>query len=203
MIDKISELIKSNYQNLTESQIKDITDGILKLLPRKSLKLSEITVGSKFKFKGYEFTKLADEEKSCYCLLNDSVFTCKFGETNDWAKSPIRNRLNEFGKEGNSKVLPNINENDLVNVSLNYYAYKIPNGRTRDKITVLSWEEAYTYDFKNIEETAWLRSGNDSYADYAYLLGSSGSLLNNRCTSSYAVRPALHFKTDVEVEVEG
>lgn len=200
MIDKISELIKSNYQNLTESQIKDITDGILKLLPRKSLKLSEITVGSKFKFKGYEFTKLADEEESCYCLLNDSVFTCKFGETNNWAKSSLRKRLNEFDEQGNSKVLPKINKKDLVNVSLNYYAYKIPNGRTRDKITVLSWEEAYAYAFENIEETAWLRSGNRHDANYAFLLNSSGSYNYDYCTSSYAVRPALHLKSDIEVD---
>ncbi|MCM1437768.1 MAG: hypothetical protein NC131_00960 [Roseburia sp.] len=196
----LKELIKSNYPNLTDNEIEKLVVKMQAVLPYKKIKLSELEAGKKFTYKGYEFTKLADEDNSCYCLLNDSVFESEFGETNDWAKSPIRKRLNEFDAKGNNKVLPNINANELVSVSLNYYAYKVPNGRTTDKITLPSWEEYIAYNFKPINKTAWLRSGGTYGAHRAYLLSSSGGYFYNNTTNSCAVRPALHLKSDIGVE---
>lgn len=174
------------------------------------MKLKELKCGSKFKYKGYEFTKLADEKNSCYCLLNDTVFESKFGKTNGWAKSLIRKRLNEFDEDGASKVISGINKDDLVQVSLNYYAYGIPNGRTTDRITCLSWEEWYAYyyakDFDIAGYSSWLRSGNNggtnAYYQYRalYLDYSSGGAGSTYTNFGYAVRPALHFKADIEVE---
>lgn len=168
------------------------------------MKLKEIKCGSKFKYKGYEFTKLANEKQSCYCLLNDTVFKSEFGKTNDWAKSTIRKRLNKFDDVGNSFVLPNINKDDLVAVSLNYYAFEIPNGRIGDYITLLSWEEWYAFyyakDFNILGYSSWLRSGDYYYACNAYGLNTSGSFSRTGVTDSYAVRPALHLKNDIEVE---
>lgn len=195
----IKDLLEKSNDEATKQNIKEIIEKYNIDYNVEPIELKDLECGKTFTYKGYEFTKLANEEESCYCLLNDSAFESEFGKTNDWAKSPIRKKLNDFDKQGNSKVLPNINENDLVNVSLNYYAYKIPNGRTEDKITILSWEEAYAYDFKNIEETAWLRSGYRYSASHAYVLDSSGSYNNYVTTSSYAVRPALHLKSDIKI----
>ena len=39
---------------------------------------------------------------------------------------------------------------------------------------------------------AWLRSGNVSYANYVYLLGSSGVFNDGSVNTRYAVRPALY-----------
>lgn len=199
MKTEIEKLLKENYKNLPQEKIAELADKMCEVLPSPTVKLSEVKVGNKFKFKGYEFTKLADEDKSCYCLLNDIVFENEFGKTNDWAKSPIRMKLNEFDMDGNSYCLPNINRRDLVSVSLNYYAYKIPNGRTTDRITLPSWEEYITYGFSPINKSAWLRSGNDNYARSAVSLDSSGGSYG-ACTFTLAVRPALHLKSGIEVE---
>ena len=45
----------------------------------------------------------------------------------------------------------------------------------------------------SLEYNAWLRSGNVSYANYVYLLGSSGGYDVGYAISRYAVRPALHL----------
>ena len=165
------------------------------------MKLKELKVGTKFKYAGYEFTKLADEKKSCYCLLNDKVFDDAFGETNNWAKSPIRKRLNEFDDAGNSLVLPKITKDDLVPVSLNYTAYKIPNGRTIDRITLLSWEEYIAYDFSGIGYDHWLRSGYNNIPVFSQFLSSSGGISGADTAASLAVRPALHLVEDIEVDI--
>lgn len=165
------------------------------------MKLNLLQNGKKFRYKGYEFTKLADEKKSCYCLLNETVFESKFGETNDWAKSPIRKRLNKFENAGNSFVLPKINKDDLVAVSLNYRSYNNPNGRTTDRITILSYDEWLCWDIPPINDSAWLRSGSSSSARGASRLNTSGVNLSNNVYRGYAARPALHFRKDLEVEV--
>lgn len=210
MKTELYKIIKQNYKDLSKEQISEITNKIIELLPsKKVIRLSEIETGMTFKYKGYEFQKLANEENSCYCLINATVFESKFGETNDWAKSEIRKRLNEFDKQGESLAIQGINKNDLIDASLNYYSYKNPNGRVKDKITILSWEEwcayYYAYDFNISGYRTWLRSGYDNDANYAYVLYSSGAydykydydFTNN----GYGVRPALHFRKDLEVEV--
>ncbi len=167
----------------------------------KKVSLKELKAGTKFNFAGHEFTKLVDEEQSCYCLLNDTVFESKFGETNDWAKSLIREKLNEFDGQGKSKAVKGIANDDLVAVSLNYTAYKIPNSRTADFITCLSYEEYLAYDFPTVGKYTWLRSGHAGYADLAYGLTPSGGLSNNWVGGWLSVRPALHLKKELEVEL--
>ncbi len=202
MKNELIELIKKNYKDLGAEQVDELADKIYGLLPTKKRKLCDIKVGDTFKYAGYEFTKLADEENSCYCLMSDTVFESEFGETNDWAKSPIRKQLNEFDKDGNSKSIKGIKKSDLEEVSLNYYAYKIPNGRTADFITCLSYEEYLVYDFPTVGKYTWLRSGFAYYAVSVYLLGSSvGGNVSSNTDYRYAVRPALHFKKDLEIEV--
>lgn len=201
MKNELIKLIKNNYKDLGAEQVDELADKIYGLLPTKKRKLCDIKVGDTFKYAGYEFTKLVDEENSCYCLMNNTVFESEFGETNDWAKSPIRKQLNEFDKDGNSKSIKGIKKSDLEEVSLNYTAYKIPNGRTTDRITCLSYEERWAYDFPTLDKYAWLRSGNYFYASFVYLLNSSGAPHNDRTDYRYAVRPALHFKKDLEIEV--
>lgn len=200
MKTELTEFIKKNYKTLSEAETEKLVNQLCGLLPRQTIKLSELETGSNFIYKGWEFTKLADEKESCYCLMNDTLFESEFGETNDWAKSPIRERLNEFDEKGNSKAIKGISKEDLVEVSLNYYAYKIPNGRIEDRVTLLSWEEVYTYNFSCIDSAAWLRSGGSNVASPAYYLNSSGGNYYSTVNSSYAVRPALHFRKDIEVE---
>ncbi len=167
----------------------------------KKVSLKELKAGTKFNFAGHEFTKLADEEQSSYCLLNEAVFESKFGETNDWSKSLIRKQLNEFNKDGNSKAIKGIKKSDLEEVSLNYTAYKIPNGRSTDYITCLSYEEYWAYDFPTLDKYSWLRSGSAGYAYRAYGLTPSGGAYGGNVYEWLSVRPALHFKKDLEIEV--
>ncbi len=167
----------------------------------KKVSLKELKAGTKFNFAGHEFTKLVDEEQSCYCLLNDTVFESKFGETNDWSKSLIRKQLNEFNKDGNSKAIKGIKKSDLEEVSLNYTAYKIPNGRSTDYITCLSYEEYWAYDFPTLDKYSWLRSGGIRNTHRAYGLSPSGAVNWGGVDSWLSVRPALHFKKDLEIEV--
>lgn len=171
-------------------------------------KLTYLDEGTEFTYKGYKFTKLADEDESCYCLLNGIVAKTRFGDTNDWAKSAIRKFLNSFDDElHTSKVLPNIHIDDLAEVELNYSAYGIPNGRAKDRITLLSCEEWYWYyfildlDLKPAFNTG-LRSGYRTVAFFAYYLNTDGQYYYHYVTSSYAVRPALHLKSSLTVEVE-
>lgn len=167
----------------------------------KKVSLKELKAGTKFNFAGHEFTKLADEEQSCYCLLNDTVFESKFGETNDWAKSLIREKLNEFDGQGKSKAVKGIAKDDLVAVSLNYTAYKIPNGRTADFITCLSYEEYLAYDFPTVGKYTWLRSGGYNNARIANGLAPSGGGYGGFVSGWLSVRPALHLKKELEVEL--
>lgn len=167
----------------------------------KKVSLKELKAGTKFNFAGHEFTKLVDEEQSCYCLLNDTVFESKFGETNDWSKSLIRKQLNEFNKDGNSKAIKGIKKSDLEEVSLNYTAYKIPNGRSTDYITCLSYEEYWAYDFPTLDKYSWLRSGHADYAYDAYGLTPSGGSSNYWVHHWLSVRPALHLKKELKVEL--
>lgn len=199
MKTELTELIKKYHTNLSEHRVNGLVEEVLALMPTP-LKLSEFQSGSTFKYKGYEFTKLADEEDSCYCLLNGTVFKSPFGETNDWAKSPIRKCLNAFDENGNSMTIKGINESDLLSVSLNYSAYKIPNGRTEDRITVLSYEEYWAYNFPSVDKWTWLRSGRNNAANLAYALNTSGGTGSYYVNYPYAVRPALHFRKDLEVE---
>lgn len=201
MKNELIELIKKNYKDLGAEQVDELADKIYGLLPTKKRKLRDIKAGETFKYAGYEFTKLANEESSCYCLMNGTVFESKFGETNDWLKSPIRKRLNEFDKDGNSKSIKGIKKSDLKEVSLNYHSYKIPNGRTTDRITCLSYEEYWAYDFLTLDKYSWLRSGYDDSAGYAHALSASGLASGSTTSSVAAVRPALHFRNDLEVEI--
>ncbi|MDE6504849.1 MAG: hypothetical protein K2L42_03165 [Clostridia bacterium] len=199
---ELKELIKNHYKNLADIEIEELANQLCDLLPRKVLRLSEIAVGGKFRYAGHEFTKLTDEEQSCYCLLNETVFESEFGETNDWAKSPIRKRLNEFDGQGKSKAVKGIAKDDLVAVSLNYRSYNNPNGRTTDRITILSYDEWLCWNIPSIGVPTWLRSGVYTYAYGAYYLYADGfGDYNNAVTREYAVRPALHFKKDLEVEI--
>ncbi len=198
---ELKELIKNHYKNLAEVEIEELANQLCGLLPRKVLRLSEIAVGGKFRYAGHEFTKLADEEQSCYCLLNDTVFESEFGKTNDWAKSPIRKRLNEFDGQGKSKAVKGIANDDLEEVSLNYTAYKIPNGRSTDYITCLSYEEYLAYDFPTVGKYTWLRSGVSTNAWNANGLSPSGARSWGSVNNWLSVRPALHLKKELEVEL--
>lgn len=201
MKNELIELIKKNYKDLDAEQVDELAAKIYGLLPTKKHKLCDIKVGDTFKYAGYEFTKLVDEENSCYCLMNNTVFESEFGETNDWAKSSIRKRLNEFDKDGNSKSIKGIKKSDLEEVSLNYYAYKIPNGRSSERITCLSYEEHWAYDFPTLDKCAWVRSGNGSLANLAFIFSSVGRFGGDSTDRRLAVRPAFHFKKDLEIEV--
>ena len=201
MKNELIELIKKNYKDLGAEQVDELANKIYSLLPTKKHKLCDIKVGETFKYAGYEFTKLANEKQSCYCLLNDTIFESEFGKTNDWAKSLIREKLNEFDESGNSKAIKEIVKDDLVEVSLNYYAYKIPNGRSTDYITCLSYEEYWAYDFPTLDKYSWLRSGGIRNTHRAYGLSPSGAVNWGGVDSWLSVRPALHFKKDLEIEV--
>lgn len=201
MKTEIIKLIKNHYKNLAKIEIEELANQLCDLLPRKVLRLSEIAVGGKFRYAGHEFTKLADEEQSCYCLLNDTVFESKFGETNDWAKSLIREKLNEFDGQGKSKAVKGIANDDLFAVSLNYTAYKIPNGRTADFITCLSYEEYLAYDFPTVGKYTWLRSGYNNRTWSAHGLSPSGARSWGYVNLWLSVRPALHLKKELEVEL--
>lgn len=201
MKTELTKLIKKSYKNLTAEQVDELADKIYGLLPTKKRKLCDIKVGETFKYAGYEFTKLVDEENSCYCIMANTVFESKFGENNDWAKSPIRNELNEFDDKGNSKAIKGIAKRDLVEVSLNYTAYEIPNGRTKDMITCLSYEEYLAYGFSNIDKDFWLRSGGYYNYSYALVVNSSGACSGGDVTGADGVRATLHFRKDLEVEV--
>ncbi len=201
MKTELTSLIKNNYKNLSEEEIELLANQMCAVLPKKLHKLCEIKVGDKFKYSGYEFTKLVDEENSCYCIMDNTVFESKFGENNDWAKSPIRNELNEFDDKGNSKAIKGIAKRDLVEVSLNYTAYEIPNGRTKDMITCLSYEEYLAYGFSNIDKDFWLRSGGYYNYSYALVVNSSGAYDGYYVTGALGVRATLHFRKDLEVEV--
>lgn len=200
MKTELINLISKYYKNLPQEKINDFANKMCEMLPSKVVKLSEVKTGTKFKFKGYEFTKLADEEKSSYCLLNESIFESEFGKTNDWAKSPIRALLNTFDKNGNSKI-KGINKNDLVPVSLNYSTYKIPNGRTTDRITILSYDEQICWSILAIDKCEWLRSGNRDFTWHSRYLSSSGAANYALTSRSLVVRPALHFRNDLEVKI--
>lgn len=166
------------------------------------MKLNLLENGKKFKYKGYEFIKLADEKRSCYCLMNETIFKSEFGETNDWAKSTIRNKLNKFDKDGNSLAVPRIKKEDLIAVSLNYRSYNNPNGRTTDCITLLSYDEWLCWFIPSIDSRAWLRSGHGSNANVAYYLNTSGAYDYYDVYNGCAARPALHFRKDLEVEAD-
>ncbi len=65
----------------------------------------------------------------------------------------------------------------------------------RDETTNGIW--ALSNNQRSNSTTSWLRSGDFTYANYAYYLYAAGSPFNsNYVTLSYAVRPALHLNLD-------
>ncbi len=204
----IDEDEKLDTASVWESDFKKTPKKKSKRNRKSEISLKDIECGETFTYNGYEFIKLADEKDSCYCLLNDTAYfkeyctdEVRFGKTNDWAKSIARRWLNEFDENGDSKVLPNINKNDLVAVNLDYTAYQIPDGNTKDYLTALSSKEYGKYEIERIAGSGQmlLRDGCKDSADYIRIIDVDATVGVHPATFSYNVQPALHFKKDLEV----
>ena len=149
-----------------------------------TLKIKDIKVGEKFKYKDLEFTKLNENGLSIINTYKNNM-DCPFDNINsNYEKSLIRYFINNRFCE-----LFNINKDDLEEVN-----------DWGDKLTLLSLEEYKTYRdiIPNINGSWWLRSPS-GYYDEEYVSG-NGSISDYYVDNiDVGSRPALIFKSDTMV----
>lgn len=151
------------------------------------IKYSEVKQGQTFKRDGLSFTKLNDALSIINTIDRDISFCVFDNYDNNYKKSLIRHYINNRYCE-----LMCIDKTELL-----------PVNEMGDKLTLLSKEEYE--EFKNIipqvDRWCWLRSPSPYGSYRAYLVYYIGDWDDYHVYCSYAVRPALIFNPEVNVEV--
>ncbi len=151
---------------------------------------------------GYGWTAIKEDEKGTYYLMDNYLEKSEFGETNNYADSYIRKKLNEsdLAKElkekfGN-KLVPI--ETDLLSLD-GLYDY----GKVNGDILAIPTIDLYRECRRKISNlgTWWWLSTPDSTpsgygADYVRYVGSGGYVDYGWCDNSGAVRPFFILKAE-------
>ena len=166
---------------------------------RETVKVMEVEEGSVIKYGGIEWVVL---ERNLHlngvlvvakrCLF-DKAFDAE-NEQNNWAKSPLRKRLNTFGNDDCATTceLYKVNKNDLVEFERDL--------TTDDGMTEYGTCKDY---IPNCEKAHWTITGDNLENSYnVRSVRSGGSLLDDYAWGGdVGVRPLCVLKSDTLVEV--
>lgn len=180
---------------------------------RKTVVIAEVAVGTVIKYGGIEWVVLENraETKSVLVVAKDCLFEAEFdgNNKNNWAKSPLRDFLNDFDEDGSCSVrqLRGIKRNDLVELErdLTTDDGMTDYGTCKDYISLYTCDE-YRRFRKHIpvcEKWHWTITGDSIvYSFFVRYVSSDGSLnVSLAYNGTWGVRPLCNLKSDTLVEV--
>ena len=201
--NKIVELLKDYNCSVVSEDSKN--EEVVIKVGKKAVKLEDIPDGSTFKIGKYEFIKLGKESCGIAALLKDFLYEGKFGNSNNYSESEVREKINgEFYKELEKEV----GENNIIGHhvpltaldGLNDYESGIA-----DKVSLLDADRyrKYRKHIPNYGDWWWLATPwsckSNRYSSgvcYVYVVGALGW---GDCGYSNGVRPFCIFNSSIFV----
>ena len=172
-------------------------------------KISNLNVGERFVYGEKNCIVLEHMDDGTLCMGLDEDFESKFGETNNFAESELRKKLNgeyldEWVKDGADRasfvlMQVNLTANDGLKDYGSCECFLAP--RTCDQ------HRKYRYLIpnpkRNWEWTATAYSTKENgHPDIAYQVAASGSLYSDVVYNAYGVRPLFKLNSESLVECE-
>lgn len=185
-------------------------------MKEKTMKLDLVRQGETFTLDGVEFVKLdSDAEATLAVTVGTPLDCCPFEDEdagredhNNFSGSYIQKVMERFWREQHSPIFKAIVERPIDLTSMDGMTTY---GKPYTVARLLTIDEYRKYqrfipltDKAYWTATPWttLRSPNSS-ADYAYHIGTVGSVLNSNVRAAYfAPRPALYLQSSILVSVK-
>ena len=157
---------------------------------------------------GITWSKFAeDREGNAYMLADEKIGDMKFGENNDWRKSPIRKKLNE---ELLQKIVAELGLDVLVTIQTDLFSHDglKDYGKCEDMVSMLTYD-LYRNNRENIkefDEWFWTCTPDSTPSGCGsgdvQCVGSGGDVGYDWCDCSGAVRPFFILKSNIFVSCE-
>lgn len=199
--DKIMALIDALSKILSIEEVEE--DSAVETSTTPYIQISELNSGDKFKFSGFDWILLGDEQGGKLAIAEKIIGTYSFDENghNDWKKSSPRELLN-------SEFLEILKKEDLLPFTSDLTADDglIDYGSSEDFVFLLSDALYRKYRYKTPKYNMWTwtitphstLTSNGSY--YERVVDVDGSLINVLAHHVHGVAPAILLKPETLVE---
>lgn len=200
--------IKVNFENLTESERKQLLDLVEK--SNNSIKLSDVAIGQTFKIGDVTYIKFADKDGVTTAVAKDIVFNSEFGKNNYFAKSKVFEKLNN---EFLPKVAEIIGFENICNVTTDLTTldglkpYEAMTSKISLPTLYFYRENVEIFDKYKIDKWWWLATPESAKPHdepkWIVCVSPSGRISYfNYYDFDRGVRPLLNFVSSISVSCE-
>lgn len=201
--NKIVELLKDYNCSVVSEDSKN--EEVVIKVGKKAVKLEDIPDGSTFKIGKCEFIKLGKESCGIAALLKDFLYEGKFGNSNNYSESEVREKINgEFYK----KLEKEVGENNIIGHHVSLTALDGLNdyeSGITDKVSLLDVDRyrKYRKHIPNYGDWWWLATPwsckSNGYSSVVCCVDDGGALSGDVCDFSDGVRPFCIFNSSIFV----
>lgn len=183
---ELLNIIMNNKENL---------EALFKLANQKKINVKDLKIGDTVEFAGLHWSKFAEDENgNAYMLADECYDIMKFGSSNDWRKSPIRQKLNDELRE---KIVEDLGEEVLVLIETDLFSHDglRDYGVCEDKVSILTYDlyRNNRGNIKTINRGFWLATPNSTPSGYSsgcvQFVDSGGRVTYGDYYCGKAVRP--------------
>lgn len=182
-------------------------------------KLATLSPGRIFNFAGEQFVVLEQRDGAAFVLLAQSKESCPFNDKdnaenrNDYTRSTLKEHIDKW-----VETLPRTSEQAAAILPFEVDLSCTDRSKSYGTITVKAapltlWQYGQFKELIPLNEDdwywlvtpwacRWLRSPYTHYANYVWLVYSSGSCSYSYASSSYGIRPALLLNSDLLVSLD-
>ena len=183
---------KELLNNILEN--KDFLAEILKAVTEnKPKEIPNLKIGDTITIADIVWRKFKEDENgNSYMLADDSIDNSKFGETNNWRNSYIRDNLVDLAE----KIKEEIGDK-LVPIEVDLFSHDGLDdyGKCKDMVSILTYDlyRNNRRNIKQIDKWFWLCTPDSTpsgcSSDYVQCVSSGGHVNYDWCNDCVAVRP--------------
>ena len=186
-----------------KATLEELLNGVASQKQAKDLQMKE-----SISLAGITWSKFAeDSEGNAYMLADEKICDLKFGESNDWRESPIREKLNE---EIYQKIVDELGSDAVVTIQTDLFSHDglKDYGKCEDMVSLLTYDlyRNNRENIKSFDEWFWSCTPNSTPSGYGSVfvqyVGSDGDVCYGWCDYSVAVRPFFILKSSIFVSCE-
>ena len=188
---------------------KETLEELLKATSTQQKQAKDLQMKESISLAGIAWSKFAEDvEGNAYMLADEIIYTEKFGDSNDWRESPLRNKLNN---ELYQKIVEELGADSLITIQTDLLSYDglSDYGKCEDMCSLLTHDlyRNNRENIKNFEQYFWTCTPDSTPsgrgASYVRCVYSDGYVDCNHCDwSDRGVRPFFILKSDVFVSCE-
>lgn len=184
---------------------KTVLEELMKAASTQQKQAKYLLMKESITVAGIRWSKFAeDSERNAYMLADEAICNMKFGDNNDWRKSPIRKKLNE---ELYQKIVAELGIDALVTIQTDLFSHDGMKdyGKCEDMVSLLTYD-IYRNNREGIKylDKMWWTCTPDSTPSHSahcirYVRSSGDVGCGGCCWGGWGMRPFFILKSDIFV----